>query len=243
MRKLIEFITGVGAALAICVLIFESAQLKDDYINSKRPSVVMLTNLIQTSGGTGFFVRTPSGKLKILTNGHVCRLAGPDKGLMVIGENDVGVAYVEAVYENNDLCLLDTPIEAPALKIASSVRNTENVYVLGHPLLEPKTLVSGQISGSRTVQVMQGYDVPNCTGPTYHQVPPDFIGFLVGAKYACIRETEATIATTNILPGNSGSPVLNAYGNVVGVAFAGAPGTVRAMIVPLDDVQDFLKDK
>jgi hypothetical protein len=246
-KGLLEFAFGVYVVALLSFMMFSTEQIKDDFINLNRPSVVKLTNLIQTSGGTGFYVRTPSGAVKILTNNHVCRLAAEDKGLIASTETDVEVVYVESTYEFNDLCLLSAPANASPIKLASSVRNTENIYILGHPLLEPKTLTRGQMSGNMEIHVLQGYDTPNCEGSTYKKIPieesGDFVGMLMGAKYACVRSTMANISTANILPGNSGSPVLNAFGHVVGVAFASAPGSGRSMLVPLEDVVDFLKDK
>jgi len=47
--------------------------------------------------------------------------------------------------------------------------------------------------------------------------------------------------TAHILPGNSGSPVLNSEGDVIGVVFAsGAIIDNRALCVPLKDIQEFL---
>lgn len=42
-------------------------------------------------------------------------------------------------------------------------------------------------------------------------------------------------------PGNSGSPVLDKYGNVVGILVAGLQTTTRNVTVPIEDVSGFLK--
>lgn len=231
-------------ALALAFVIFNAEQFKDDLINSNRSYIVKLTNLEGNSGGTGFFVKTPSGRTVILTNGHVCRLA-VNGVLMSRTENDVDAVNMIAQYEDNDLCIVEAPEGITSgLRVASSVRNTEDIYVLGHPLLEPKTLTKGQMSGSAIIEVMQGYNTEPCEGKTYKKEEPrddDLMAALFGVKYACIRTTVADIITANILPGNSGSPVLNAYGHVVGVVYAGSPGTSRGMIVPLEDVKKFLQ--
>ena len=223
-------------------IIYNTDQIKDDLINSNRKYVTRLTNMEQTHGGTGFYVQTPSGRVMTLTNGHVCRIA-MNGALVSTTESDVEILYVDSQYEDNDLCLLNAPEGAKGLKVANSVRDLENIYVIGHPLLEPKTLVRGQMSGTQEIKVLQGYDMV-CTGKTFKNERVDLLTSLtVGAAFACIRTSIGAIATAFILPGNSGSPVLNAYGNVVGVIFAGMPGTGRAFMVPLELVKDFLKDK
>lgn len=232
--------------LLIAVSAFYGEQLKDDYLNTKRSSIVKLTNPEQTSGGTGFYVQTPSGKVVTMTNGHVCRLAKDGFILSDDGTNKASVKVL-AQYENNDLCIVEAPSKITSgLKVAGSVREGEDVYVLGHPLLQPKTLVKGQVSGGMIVEVMQGMNMEGCEGKTYKKVipdPNDLLAILFGVEFYCIRTTEAYILTANILPGNSGSPVLNSFGHVVGVAFAGSPGSGRGLIVPLSDVKAFLKDK
>lgn len=247
MKKVLELGLFIGTTLALTAgSMFYGEQIKDDFVNSKRNSVVEIRNLAQTNGGTGFFLTMPSGKVKTVTNGHVCGLADASGAVVAYLTNDIEILYVEAIYEDNDLCVLSAPDKAIPLTIANSVNDTENIYVLGFPLLESKTLVKGQVSGFKDIAVFQGYDV-KCEGKTYKKVSPeaagDLLGMISGAQYLCFRVTPAMIATANILPGNSGSPALNKYGHVVGVAFAGALGTGRGMIVPLADLKNFLKDK
>lgn len=239
MKRIISVAIIVSAIMG-----FYSEQLKDNFLNSKRKYIVALTNIAGTSGGTGFYVKTPSGNTVIMTNNHVCNLAVNNVLIASTLEYNA-VVEVITTYLTNDLCILTAPKGiSGALHVARSVAEGENIYVLGHPMLMPLSLTKGQISGEQIVAVLQGYDVPNCYGPTYRKIEADPITkMFTGVNYACVRDTMAVNVTANILPGNSGSPVLNAYGNVVGVAFAGSPGTSRGLIVPLEDVKDFLSDK
>lgn len=229
----------------ILISVFYGDQLKNDFLNTKRSSIVKLTNFEKTSGGTGFYVRTPSGKIVTMTNNHVCRLA---KDGIILSDDGLKAtpSKVIATYENNDLCIVEAPeYITSGLSVAGSVREGENIYVLGHPLLMPKSLVPGQISGGIEVEIVQGYNVPDCKGKTYREVkadPNDLLAIIMGIKTICIRTTQGVVVTANILPGNSGSPVLDTFGHVVGVAFAGSPGTSRGIIVPLEDLKDFLKN-
>jgi S1-C subfamily serine protease len=233
----------------LILLIFITAlfgeQTHNDYLNTKRADIVMLTNLERTSGGTGFYVKTPSGKIVTMTNGHVCRLA--TNGIIILDDGNIREPVsVLAQYENNDLCIVEAPRSITSgLSVARSVREGEDIYILGHPMLEPKSLVKGQISGKALVSILQNGEL-SCLGKTYKKIPPnpnDILSILLHIEFLCVRTTEAVYVTANILPGNSGSPVLNMWGHVVGVAFAGTPGSARGLIVPLSDVKEFLKDK
>lgn len=221
------------------------SQLHNDYLNLKRTSIVKLTSADGTSGGTGFYVKTPSGKIVTMTNGHVCRLA--TDGIILSDDGRIKAPVkVIAQYEDNDLCIVAAPDKIKSgLSVAGSVREGEDVYVLGHPLLMPKTLVAGEVSGGVLAEILQGINMP-CEGKTYKKIipdPNDFAALIFGVQWYCVRTTQATIVTANILPGNSGSPVLDVFGHVVGVAFAGQPGTSRGLIVPLDDVKNFLNGR
>ncbi len=244
MRVVGSLLVALSIVCSAAFLVFSSEQIKDDSLNYRKPQVVMLTNREGDHGGTGFYVTAPSGTVYTLTNQHVCGIA--ENGLIYSRNgNDINVLSVLAVYPEHDLCLLTTPYGVSGFKVAKSVRDGQNIYILGHPLLMPKSLTKGQISGGLSIDVMQGYNVP-CEGKGFKKIPSDpndLMAALLNIQYACVRSLYSIAVTANILPGNSGSPVLNSYGRVVGVAFAGTPGSGRGFIVPLDEVQNFLAGK
>lgn len=210
-------------------------QSRDDAVNTVRKDVVALTNPEGTSGGTGFYVKAKSGKVYIMTNMHVCQLA--QNGEILVDRQFY--APVLSIYKYHDLCLLGNPLNHSGLSVASSDYDTENVYIIGHPLLNPLSTTKGELSGDMEIQLI--YDVKDCSGPgyEYHAVTDPFLQ-LIYRQGVCTRTLEANPVTANILPGNSGSPVVNIYRHVVGVAFAGINGSGRGYIVPLKYVQDFL---
>jgi V8-like Glu-specific endopeptidase len=58
----------------------------------------------------------------------------------------------------------------------------------------------------------------------------------------CIEIFVSSAISSPIYGGNSGSPVVNKWGNVIGVVFAGNRTQVNdAYMVPLSYVKDFLK--
>jgi serine protease Do len=66
-------------------------------------------------------------------------------------------------------------------------------------------------------------------------------GHYVGRIGSGLGVRNPAYATASILPGNSGSPVFNEEGLVVGVAFASHPDLDnRVVMVPLEDIKEFL---
>lgn len=218
----------------------ELSQIHDIYIRSYSDSIVVLSNN-EGSGGTGFIAKGKSGESYVITNGHVCGLAVKDK-ILVSYRDDNYILKVVKRYQFNDLCAVEAPTNNIPLSIAKDSFLGQKVHVLGHPLLEATSRTEGELSGIQEikVRVSANPDAKDCNGPTYSIEGSDAISGFFGVTSYCVRTLEATASTTPILPGNSGSPVLNNYGHVVGVAFASSGEGVRSYFVGLDYVQDFL---
>jgi len=222
----------------------QEEQRQDDFINDK-----VGNNVVEIrdpggikGGGTGFLVNTPSGNTLILTNNHVCGLAN-EGGMLLIDREYY--AQVVANSPDHDLCLVSNPLNWEGIDVASDSRDGQNVYIVGHPLLDPTALVKGQISGTVSIPIVIGLNLP-CTGKDdkKYDTDPNSLENLFGIKSYCVHTYEAQATTVNILPGNSGSPVVNHDGKVVGVAFAGREdGPGRGYIVPLSYIIKFLEDK
>lgn len=242
---LVKLVAAASIAGAAGFLIYNADQVKEDYINLSRHNVLALTNVENTSGGTGFYVKTPSGKTVILTNRHVCGLATAAGTMVAHTESGkADIAQVLALYDEHDLCILSAPAGTRGLELAKSARNTEQVFVVGHPLLEPTSTTRGELSGAMTLQMEVGINI-ECVGKGLHKIemPENSPARFFGIESVCVRDFTTNPVTANVLPGNSGSPVLNAWGKVIGVVFAGREGSARGYIVPLEEVTKFLKDK
>lgn len=153
------------------------------------------------SHGTGFAV-TPT---RIVTNAHVIREALQDDTLrigIVPAEGEGGAfARVIAVSPRNDLALIEIAsgtLRLPALAIAGGVSaNLGEVSAVGYPM---------------NVDLAQGLGMADIFRA---QPPVKSRGYLSGERPA--RQFDTILHTAPIARGNSGGPLLDPCGRVIGV--------------------------
>lgn len=191
------------------------------------------------SGGTGFEIEW-HGRQYTLTNDHVCGLAeGTGYLLAVPTYGRVQTIRVLKRSDRTDLCLLEPLIDLPALKPSATIlRNLEGFTVVGHPLLDKLTATSGHIVRFETIKLLEGVITNKeqedaCHGPK--RTPGDFLIWRV-----CVVTIRSQQTTAHIEPGSSGSPVVDSYGEVKGIAFASDSIGHHSYIVPVDDIRKFL---
>lgn len=254
MNRKLQAVLDVAIGLTIssavvATLVFGTSildNIHNGFLRILSHSVVKLTNAAGNSGATGFVVKGASGKKYIMTNAHVCGLA--ENGILqATYQGEQFPVEVYKKYQWNDLCALTAhrPLGF-AVNIASSRSYGESAWVIGHPLLEPISSTVGELSGSVSIEIMTKLNPKpeECSGPTYSLVDlsnvPEALFF--GVMSVCVRTLEANAGTISILPGNSGSPTVNLFGSVIGVAFAGSDSGVRSYFVPLNDLKTFLRE-
>lgn len=235
-------ITGV----AVFALLFGTSILTNihlGYLRFLSTWTVKLVNFAGNSGATGFVATADSGRKVIITNGHVCNLA-QDGALVAIYRGDSYIVKVLKQYQMNDLCALEAPTTSTLpVRIAGSFTNGERGYAIGHPLLEPRSVTDGELSGPVLVSIVVGVNPnPNdCAGDTYELIDTSGTPYsFFGVNSLCVRSLESESSTIPILPGNSGSAIVNIFGSVIGVAFAANESGVRSYVVPLSDLKTFL---
>jgi S1-C subfamily serine protease len=179
------------------------------------PSVVMLKN--DRATGSGFVINNTG---LILTNRHV--VSGPDKRFNVTGpsglNSEAKVIYID---RKLDFALLETPgaknIKPLPLCHAAYPTPGQSVVALGSPLGFAGTVTQGIVSAVRTpTGAMEG----------------------IAPNYVTLIQTDAAIS-----PGNSGGPLLNSTGEVIGVNTWNIPGSGRAQNINFAiSIVDILKE-
>jgi|GEM_PF-697258 len=194
---------------------------REELLRRVEPAVVH----IETDRGTGsgFFVERDL----VVTNYHVIEEA--EQATAKVGKETYRVLGFLAVDRGKDLALLrvDRPQGGPTLKIASQLpQKLEEVYAFGSPLGLQETVTRGEVSAVRTCK-----EIRQEAGRPF--APPEFDDDLT------LIQTTAPIS-----PGNSGGPLVNGFGEVVGVNAVGISARVGAQNVNFAisciDVQAFV---
>lgn len=229
--------------------ILKGPQIHSSYIRYKVGTEVV-SIFGKKSGGTGFHIKGTSGETYILTNNHICNLADENERLTVYDSTGKKMyRNVIVRHETHDLCLVEPIPGYSGLNIASGVDIGEIVGLVGHPGLRPLSISRGEIVGAKTIKLIIGMNLPNdrCFGVQHkiEDVVKNQMMLIIlsarGVKNICVATLRSTMFNGISYGGNSGSPVVNFYGNVVGVLFAGSRQVTDAYLVPRDVVKKFVE--
>lgn len=268
MLKLKRLLKPLALAISLLMLftfVLELPQLHHAWLRHKVASRVFeVKGTKDGGGGTGFQVEAPSGISYIVTNSHVCEYALKDansKNILLVKKGDhLMKRRVLEISGYADLCLIEGWPGMSGLKLGSETNVGDLVNAIGHPLLGPTTLSSGEVTAFVQVSIphhvmpgenkkmnkaLNASDEP-CDQPK-NEIKKQHIFFLgifdVGEATMCmVNETNAIATNVQIYPGNSGSPLVDKWGRVVGVVFAADMQSHYGMAVNLDHLQGFLKD-
>lgn len=229
------------ATLAFCVIALVASvpslhySLLRAYSTSK---VVKITTANGRSGGTGSHVLAPSGKTYILTNAHVCGVAVDGKVWVDSGNGRPIQRNVIEKADNTDLCLVEGLPGVTGLSVSRKEKIGEIVAVVGHPELMPGTFTRGELTGQKRIDVLiSTFPAPpapgTCEGPNKREET-------IFIFRVCVGTYNSYTSNIQILPGNSGSPVVDFYGQLVAVAFAGNQANWGFFVI-LPEIHEFLK--
>lgn len=140
------------------------------------------------------------------------------ENISVVGESlRIGDVNREIVYlsDTHDICFLK-PLDKKYLKLASGYNFGESIMIIGHPRGMKQSITDGRL---------------------VNKMEQEFKWLKNAGKI------NALLSTAISYPGNSGSPVVNKFGNVVGILFAGYSLNFVNLniVVPLEDLERELK--
>jgi S1-C subfamily serine protease len=221
LKTIKSAIRSISLAVAITYGAIVAPEVHNHYLRYEvGESVVRVLSMHSDGGGTGFAIKGNSGKEYIMTNRHVCEVQS--NGVIRVKPPGKKAIYRKVVHMDkiHDLCLIEGIKGLAPISIGSDQLKGDTLYVVGHPGLRQLTVSKGEYIGRDTIELI--YDVvkkEHCPGRIV-ELPP-IVQFLMGREYICLRSYESLQTTALIYGGNSGSPVVNKFGNLIGVAFAG----------------------
>ena len=203
----------IGIALGSSLAMIAYAKTPEEIYRDVGSQVVK----VHTGGGlgTGFGIKSPDGSVYIMTNHHICM--GSLDGQHVQFETQSAQIYntvIRGISNKSDICLLDALDLFPGLDMAETVTMGAMAHVLGHP---------------------KGYALKYSLGTIFHR---EVIEMPYGEQ---LKQVDSYQSTALILPGNSGSPVVDNDGNLVAMVYA-LEGDGTSWMIPLDVIKDYFNE-
>ena len=235
-------LVAVASVLTVYLVVMIGRAIFEQNLRARlAQSVVYVTNDAGNSGGTGFQLENDKGRKFIVTNSHVCEAAGLDGIISIRSEHEepsIKRRIIEAS-KTIDVCLIEAVDDMPALKMADGYEFGDVAHVLGHPYLQPRTFVSGELVGEEQVAIVKYILTPETEKDVCPGTIEDVQMFIFEMK-ACVIRYKSISTTITIFGGNSGSPLVNAFGEVIGVVFAANNVDHWGKAVPLEELQEFI---
>jgi S1-C subfamily serine protease len=211
---------------------------KSSPIPNPRIATVMITDLNETSGGSGSIFKSGPTLSAILTNGHVCDVA-KHGGLVHTydGKKHLIVGYSKSA--RHDLCLafVQEDLGYNSIMAKTPPRVFDYAMAVGHPRLLPIIATEGKFSEKKIINVMKG--MRECAAVEFSD--PNLILFcLLAGGLPEIRKYETIVVSALVEDGSSGSAVYNSKGEIAAVIFAGRDEPNFGFAIPFEYIYEFV---
>lgn len=261
----IKYTVTVALVAGFMLLAVRAPELHGRLIRSNVGNkVYLITNDLHRGSGTGFAIKAPSGQSYIVTNDHVCK-ASNDKENLVIIDRDGNEMRRRIIIQSDftDLCLIEGLPGVEGLSVGSEPEIGQIIAAIGHPSGYDLTLTRGEIIQKQDVLMAEapisffgengqevlispeegGIAEANCKKPKnlIDVAETNFGFFTMKIKWCLIKTKKAYYTNMVIQPGSSGSPIVNFWGNVIGVVFAG-DRAMWGITVSYKDLTKFLRN-
>lgn len=235
IKSIISKACKIVALVSTCAVV----SLQAPYVHQKYIRSVAEESTVQIYGqdgtGSGSHVELANGKTVILTNKHICQMQAPLTA-KAEGEKEAKIVKIIKISDKHDLCVLEGIPGHKGLKLGSSPELGDELYTLGHPRGDALTVAKGEFIDTKPITLMDEFNEDGtCSGKI------ERIQIFIFVLDVCTITRDAVQLSTPTYQGNSGSPVVNKYGNLVAVIFAGNQQIENmGFAVPFKDVVEFL---
>lgn len=245
LKILKSVLTVVVLMLSVVFTVLTADRAHKEYLEhliGKEILFVKSTSQSELKGSaTGFHIKARSGNTIFVTNAHVCQLADKN-GILLVQDKNYSNRFIPKrvieIYENNDLCVVEPLAGYEGLNVADGLSVGEPVWAIGYPLGESLNISNGRVKDFGVTRLRVNTPLEKCTGPN---LKVESVMMWLAIEKICVADYESVQTDVIIYGGNSGSPLLNIWGNVVGVVFAANMRTNWGRAVPLSHLNKLLE--
>jgi len=227
--------------LTFMFLTIKAPYFHNDFIMAKVGSrTYKITDLTSFQrGGTGFQLKTKDYGNVIITNYHICKVAQERGHYDYVAVHDTRNDYISILHiikssPDSDLCMVKGMPGVEGLSLGSKPDINQDIQVLGHASLYPLTITKGKILKETFIWMITDKAVKDCDGYGLKKIK------LWNLFPVCLQLYTSYVSNASVHPGNSGSPVINFWGNVVAVVFAKDTRTNYGFFVTWDELTEFV---